>query len=127
MSSDFAIRVDRVSKHHLIFARPEDRLKQMILPRVQRLMGHEAGQYYKLYRALEDVTFDVKRGETIGLIGRNGSGKSTLINLLQGVSEPSSGHVEVTGRVHGMQLGVGFDPEFTGLENIENNALISGL
>jgi len=85
-------------------------------------------QYHKPFVALNDVSFSVKRGESIGIIGKNGSGKSTLLQILCGVLQPSSGEVQVTGRVSALlELGAGFNPEFTGRENIYLSATIMGL
>ena len=129
MSSDkAAIRVRDVSKHYLIFARPEDRLKQSIVPRLQRLAGRPPTQYYRDFAALNDVSFEVKRGETVGIIGRNGSGKSTLLQIVCGTLLPTSGTVEVHGRIAALlELGAGFNPEFSGRENVYLNAAILGL
>ncbi len=128
MSSDFAIRVSDVTKHYLMFERPEHRLKQMIVPRLQRLARREPKRYYRDFAALNGVSFEVKRGETIGIIGRNGSGKSTLLQMVCGTLQPSSGTVEVNGRIAALlELGAGFNPEFTGRENVYMNAAILGL
>ena len=129
MSSDgIAIRARDVSKHYLIFGKPEDRLKQMVVPRLDRLVGRPPRRYYRDFAALNGVSFDVKRGETVGIIGRNGSGKSTLLQIVCGTLRPSSGAVEVNGRIAALlELGAGFNPEFTGRENVFLNAAILGL
>ncbi|MGH6760498.1 MAG: ABC transporter ATP-binding protein [Phyllobacterium sp.] len=128
MSDDLAISVNNVSKHFAMFARPEDRMKQMVLPRMQRLVGRKANRYYKDFAALKDISFNVKRGETIGLIGRNGSGKSTLLQIICGTLQPTGGSVQVKGRVAALlELGSGFNPEFSGRENVYLNAAILGL
>lgn len=127
MSSDVAIRVRDVSKHYLIYARPEDRLKQSIVPRLQRLLGYSEKSYFRPYRALSDISFDVSRGEAIGLVGRNGAGKTTLMEMLQGTLLPTSGEVTTKGRVLILQLGTGFNPEFTGRDNAALNAAVMGL
>lgn len=125
---DLAVRVDNVSKHYLMFERPEHRLKQMIVPRVQRAMGRPPHQYYQDFAALNGVSLEVKRGETVGIIGRNGSGKSTLLQIVCGTLQPSSGSVTVNGRIAALlELGAGFNPEFTGRENVYLNAAILGL
>src|SRR4051794_14868859 len=82
---DFAIRVREVSKIYLIYERPEDRLKQMIVPRLLRFTGGRAKPYYREFAAIRGVSFDIKRGETIGIVGRNGSGKSTLLQIICGI------------------------------------------
>jgi lipopolysaccharide transport system ATP-binding protein len=129
MSSDeAAIRVRNLSKHYLLFDRPEDRLKQSIVPRLQRLVGRPPKQYFRNFAALNDVSFEVKRGETVGIVGRNGSGKSTLLQLICGTLQPTHGTVEINGRVAALlELGAGFNPQFTGRENVYMNAAILGL
>lgn len=128
MSSDHAIRISGLSKHYLIFERPEDRLKQMLVPRLQRLLGVTPKRYFKPFSAVQDVSFEVKRGETVGIIGRNGSGKSTLLQIICGTLLPSAGTVDVNGRIAALlELGAGFNPEFTGRENVFVKASILGL
>lgn len=127
-SDDIAIRVADVSKHYAMFERPEDRLKQMVQPRLARLLGRERRQYYRDFAALNGVSFEVRRGETVGIIGRNGCGKSTLLQIVCGTLQPTSGSVEVNGRIAALlELGAGFNPEFTGRENVFMNAAILGL
>ena len=126
-SEDIAIRVRDVAKHYLIYARPEDRLKQSIVPRLQRLIGRSQTRYFQDYAALSGVSFEARRGETIGLIGRNGSGKSTMMQLLHGTLAPTSGTIETHGRILALQLGTGFNPEFTGRENLQLSASVMGL
>jgi lipopolysaccharide transport system ATP-binding protein len=129
MSSDaFAIRVSNLSKQFVLFERPEDRLKQMVIPRLERLTGRSPRRYYRDFAALDDVSFEIKRGETVGIIGRNGSGKSTLLQIICGTLRPTRGVVEVNGRVAALlELGAGFNPDFTGRENVLLNAAILGL
>lgn len=123
-----AIRVSDVSKHYAMFERPEDRLKQMVQPRLARLLRQERRQYYRNFAALNGVSFEIRRGETVGIIGRNGCGKSTLLQIVCGTLQPTSGSVEVNGRVAALlELGAGFNPEFTGRENVYMNAAILGL
>ena len=127
-SSDVAIRVENVSKHYLMFARPEDRLKQMVVPKLQRLAGRAPKQFYRDFAALTGISFEVKRGETVGIIGRNGCGKSTLLQIVCGTLQPTTGSVTVNGRIAALlELGAGFNPEFTGRENVYLNAAILGL
>lgn len=128
MSSEIAIRARDISKHYVMFARPEDRLKQMIVPRLQRALGRPPTRYYRDFAALSGVSFDIRRGETVGIIGRNGSGKSTLLQIICGTLQPTSGSIEVNGRIAALlELGAGFNPEFTGRENVYLNAAILGL
>jgi lipopolysaccharide transport system ATP-binding protein len=124
---DYAIRVENVFKRYAMFKRPEDRLKQMIVPRLQRAAMLEAKSYYKEFSAVSDVSLNVRRGETIGIIGRNGSGKSTLLQMIVGTLQPSSGSVTVKGRIAALlELGAGFNMEFTGRENVYVNGAILG-
>ena len=82
-SKDIAIRVQGLSKCYEIYAKPRDRLKQFVVPRLQMLVGRSVKKYFHEFWALKDVSFEIKKGQTIGIIGRNGSGKSTLFNKLK--------------------------------------------
>jgi lipopolysaccharide transport system ATP-binding protein len=127
-SDDFAIKVENLSKCYQIYDKPNDRLKQFALPRLQRLLGRKPKQYYRGFWALKDVSFEIKKGETVGIIGRNGSGKSTLLHIICGTLFPTVGSVETQGRVAALlELGSGFNPEFSGRENVYLNASILGL
>lgn len=127
-SNDIAIRVSNLSKRYEIYAAPRDRLKQFVLPRLQRMLGMQSAQYFCEFWALKDISFEVKKGETIGIIGRNGSGKSTLLQMICGTLYPTSGSIQTNGRIAALlELGSGFNPEFTGRENIYMNASILGL
>jgi lipopolysaccharide transport system ATP-binding protein len=128
MSSEVAISVSNLSKCYQIYDKPRDRLKQFFLPRLKRMIGLEDRHYYKEFWALRDVTFDVKRGETVGIIGQNGSGKSTLLQMICGTLNPTSGSIQANGRIAALlELGSGFNPEFTGRENVYMNAAVLGL
>ena len=129
MSSDTpVIRVRDLGKCYEIYQRPQDRLKQSIHPRLQRWIGREPKAYYREFWALKDVSFEVNKGEAVGIIGRNGAGKSTLLQLICGTLNPTSGSVEVEGTVAALlELGSGFNPEFTGRENVHLNASMLGL
>ncbi|MGE3542175.1 MAG: ABC transporter ATP-binding protein [Candidatus Tectimicrobiota bacterium] len=123
-----AIRVRQLSKCYHLYDTPRDRLKQFLFPRLQRLSRQRARQYFREFWALQDISFDIHRGETVGIIGRNGSGKSTLLQLICGTLTPSQGTVETRGRIAALlELGSGFNPEFTGRENIYMNAAVLGL
>lgn len=127
MSSDAVIEVEGLGKSYYIYGCAEDRLKQMILPKIDRLVGRTARQYYREFWAIRDITFDVKRGETVGIIGRNGAGKSTLLQVIVGTLAPTTGTTRTQGRVAALlELGAGFNPEFTGRENAILNAAILG-
>ena len=127
-SKDFAIRVSNLSKRYEIYATPRDRLKQFVLPRLQNLAGQPSKQYFREFWALNDVSFEIKKGETVGIIGRNGSGKSTLLQMICGTLNPTSGSIQTNGRIAALlELGSGFNPEFTGRENVYMNASVLGL
>lgn len=128
MTTDIAISVKNLSKCYQIYDNPGDRLKQFVLPRIKHLLGKPHTAYFREFWALQDVSFEVKRGETVGIIGRNGSGKSTLLQIICGTLTPTSGEVRVHGRVAALlELGSGFNPEFTGRENVYLNAAVLGL
>lgn len=120
MLYDVALRASNLSKCYQIYNKPQDRLKQSLW-RGRR-------QFYSEFWALKDISFEVKKGETIGIIGRNGSGKSTLLQIICGTITPTTGSIEAHGKVAALlELGAGFNPEFTGKENVYMNALILGL
>ncbi len=128
MSSEIAIRVQNLSKCYQIYDTPRDRLKQFVLPRLRRMMGKSPKQYFREFWALKDVSFEIKKGETFGVIGRNGSGKSTLLQMICGTLFPTGGKVETNGRIAALlELGSGFNPEFTGRENVYLNGAVLGL
>lgn len=129
MSSDTTvIRAEGLSKCYRIYDDQAGRLKQKILPYLQRLLHRSQAQYFREFWALKNVSFEVRRGETIGIIGRNGSGKSTLLQMICGILEPTQGHIHTTGRIAALlELGAGFNPEFTGRENVFLNATVLGL
>ncbi len=119
--SDVAVSTTNLGKVYRIYDQPQDRLKLMLFARFGKTYGRE-------FWALRDVSFEVRRGESLGIIGRNGSGKSTLLQLIAGTLAPSEGSVEVNGRVAALlELGSGFNPEFTGRENVFLNGAILGL
>lgn len=126
--TDIAIRVQNISKCYHIYEAPRDRLKQFIAPRLQRLTLQQPKQYFREFWALKGVSFEIRKGETIGIIGRNGSGKSTLLQMICGTLTPTTGSIQTNGRVAALlELGSGFNPEFTGRENIYMYASVLGL
>lgn len=128
MCSDFAIHVETLGKCYAIYAQPRDRLKQFILPRLQRLVGLAPKRYFREFWALREVSLTVGKGETVGIIGRNGSGKSTLLQMICQTLNPTSGQVHTQGRIAALlELGSGFNPEFSGRENVYMNAALLGL
>lgn len=117
---DIVIEAENLGKRYRIFESPKDRLKQALWK------GRR--QYYKEFWALRNISFQVRRGETLGIIGRNGSGKSTLLQMICGTLNPSEGRVQTFGKVAALlELGSGFNPEFTGLENVYLNGSLLGL
>ena len=118
-SNDFTIRVNNLSKRYEIYANPRDRLKQFTLPRLRHLIGKAPKQYFREFWALKDVSFEVKKGESVGIIGSNGSGKSTLLQMICGTLNPTRGSIQTNGRIAALlELGSGFNPEFTGRETV---------
>ena len=114
-----AIEVRAVSKFYNLYERPQDRVKE--------LFSLTKKKYHTLYKALDRVSFTVKKGETLGIIGRNGAGKSTLLKLITGVITPSEGSIETRGEISALlELGTGFNPEYTGYENIFLNGSMRG-
>lgn len=129
LSDEVVIKVSNLSKCYEIYEQPQDKLKQLVIPPVAKLFGRkQEAKFYKEFWALRDVSFEVKRGETIGIIGKNGSGKSTLLQMICGTLNPTSGDIRTSGRVAALlELGSGFNQEFTGRENVYLNASILGL
>ena len=127
------LSVQGVSKHYKLWASPSERLRYSVLSQLHRslraLLPAESPPLAALRRrrdarhqdfmALQELSFEVRRGESVGIIGRNGSGKSTLLQIIAGTLRPSAGRVRAHGRVAALlELGSGFNPEFTGRENI---------
>lgn len=119
-SQILAIEARDVGKRFSLFSQPSDRLKQLLWGR------HK--QYSRDFWALQEVSFDIRRGEVVGLVGRNGAGKSTLLQMVCGTLAPTHGTLAVRGRVAALlELGAGFSPDFSGLENVYMNAAILGM
>lgn len=117
--SDVAIQVSHVSKLYKLYDNPMDRLKESL--------GLSKKRKYKEHYALNDLSFDVKKGECVGIIGTNGSGKSTILKIITGVLNPTAGDVKVNGRISALlELGAGFNMEYTGIENIYLNGTMMG-
>ena len=118
-TDDIAISVRNLSKTYRLFGHPGDRIKQFFSLGMKK--------YHHEFTALKGVSFDIKQGETVGIIGRNGSGKSTLLQLICGILKPTSGTLQTHGRVSALlELGAGFNPEFTGRENVYFQGAIMG-
>ncbi|MFW5437699.1 ABC transporter ATP-binding protein [Paenibacillus apiarius] len=114
------IRANNVSKTYKMYSHPTDRLKEALS------LGGKS--YHRDFFALSNINFTLSKGENVGIIGKNGSGKSTLLKIITGIIQPSTGNVEVFGRVSAiLELGSGFNPEYTGIENIYTYGLIVGI
>lgn len=117
--SDYAIQVKNVSKIYKLYNRPSDRLVDTF--------GLPGRKKFKEHRALSNVSFEVKKGETLGIIGTNGSGKSTILKIITGVLNPSEGEVVIDGRISALlELGAGFNMEYTGVQNVYLNGMMMG-
>lgn len=117
--SDVAINVKNVSKVYRLYDNPKDRLKESL--------GFSKKKRYKEHYALNDISFHVNKGETVGIIGTNGSGKSTILKIITGVLNATKGNVDIQGRISALlELGAGFNSEYTGLENVYLNGTMIG-
>ena len=122
------IEVAGLSKCFHTYERPGDRLRQALVPPVQRWLGRSPTQYYREFWALRELSLSVGRNETVGIVGRNGSGKSTLLQCICGTLTPTLGTVRTQGRVAALlELGSGFNPEFSGRDNVWMNGAVLGL
>ena len=127
-SEEYAIKVQKLGKRYNIYEKPQDRLKQLIFPHLRRIAGANPKHYSKEFWALQNISFDIMKGESIGIVGQNGSGKSTLLQLICGTLTPTTGSVHTHGRIAALlELGSGFNPDFTGKENVYLNGTILGL
>jgi lipopolysaccharide transport system ATP-binding protein len=119
MNSEIAISLSNISKCFKTYAKPSDRLVELIFP-----TNFRSNEFW----ALQNISLDIPKGSTVGIIGRNGSGKSTLLQLIAGTLTPTSGELTVKGRVSALlELGSGFNPEFTGRQNVFFNGRLLGL
>ena len=113
------IKVDQVSKIYKLYDNPSDRFKESL--------SIKKKVYHKEHYALRDISFEIRKGETVGIIGTNGSGKSTLLKIITGVLNQTTGNVDVNGKISALlELGAGFNPEYTGRENIYLNGTMMG-
>lgn len=131
MSSDTdfpAISIHDIGKCYHLWDSPKDRLKQPLRTMLSRWLPVREKRYFREFWALRNLSFDVGRGESIGIIGKNGSGKSTLLQIICGTLAPTTGSIEIRGRIGALlELGSGFNPEFSGKENVYMNASVLGL
>ena len=119
MENDVVIKVEHLDKMYKLYDRQRDRVREAL--------GLTRRKLYKEHYALRDVNLEVKKGETVGIIGTNGSGKSTILKIITGVLSPTAGNVEINGRISALlELGAGFNMEFTGIENIYLNGTMIG-
>lgn len=120
MNEEYAIRVNNVTKRYKLYEKNSDRVKDAL-----GLSGKK--KLYKDYYALRDLSFDVKKGETVGIVGVNGAGKSTILKIITGVLNPTEGNVEINGRISALlELGAGFNFDYTGLQNVYLNGTMMG-
>ncbi len=123
-----AIEVEHLTKEFRVYHRAYGTLKAQTVHVLQRLMHRDIAASFSLRRALNDVSFDVPKGQAVALIGHNGSGKSTLLSILTRIYLPSQGEIRMRGRVSSLlELGVGFNPELTGIENVFFSGALRGL
>ena len=126
--SDVAIKVENLGKKFIIGHKVDGDLRGSFAKEVSRLLGSANGQSKEEFWALKDVSFQIKQGDPIGIIGRNGAGKSTLLKILSRITEPSTGRFEINGRVSSLlEVGTGFHSELTGRENVYLNGTILGM
>lgn len=119
MEEKVVIHVNDVRKMYKLYDKPMDRMKEAL--------GFSRKKRYKEHYALNGVSFDVRKGETVGIIGTNGSGKSTMLKIITGVLNPTGGNVEIEGRISALlELGAGFNSEYTGIENVYLNGTMTG-
>lgn len=119
ISKTSTIKVDNLTKLYQLYNKPQDRLKEALHPLRK--------SYHQDFYALDDVSFEIFKGETVGIIGKNGAGKSTLLKMITGVLTPTDGTIETDGRIASLlELGAGFNPEMTGIENIYLNGTLMG-
>ena len=119
ITEDIMIEINHLSKVYHLYDKPIDRLKEALS------LTHKS--YHKEHFALNDVNIQIKKGESIGIVGVNGSGKSTLLKIITGVLNPTQGEVVTKGKIAALlELGAGFNPEYTGIENIYLNGTMMG-
>ena len=117
--SDTVVKITNLVKEYKMYARKKDRLLEAVLPGYVR---------HSTFRAMDDLSLEIKKGEVLGILGKNGAGKSTLLKMITGVVIPTSGTIEVDGKISSLlELGAAFNPELTGVENIYQHGQVMGL
>ena len=117
--SDTVIKITNLVKEYKMYARKKDRLFEAILPRYKK---------HTVFRAMDNLSLEIKKGEVLGILGKNGAGKSTLLKMITGVVTPTSGNIEVNGKISSLlELGAAFNPDLTGVENIYQHGQVMGL
>ena len=117
--NDTVIRIENLNKEYKMFARKKDRLLETIIPGYSK---------HNVFKALDDFSVEIKKGEVLGILGKNGAGKSTLLKIITGVVTPTSGKVEVNGKISSLlELGAAFNPDLTGIQNIYQHGQVMGL
>lgn len=117
--NDVSIKIDNITKVYRLYEKPIDRLKEAL--------SFVKKSYHKEHYALKNLSFQIEKGETVGIIGVNGAGKSTILKIITGVLSPTEGSVTVNGKISALlELGAGFNPEYTGMENIYLNGTMMG-
>ena len=119
MKNSVAVNIKNLTKIYPLYDKPQDRFKEALNPFRK--------SYHRDFYAMKNLSIDIRKGETVGIIGKNGAGKSTLLKMITGVLTPSSGSIEINGRIASLlELGAGFNPEMTGMENIYLNGTLMG-
>ena len=117
--SDTVVKITNLVKEYKMYARKKDRLLEAVLPGYTR---------HSVFRAMDDLSLEIKKGEVLGILGKNGAGKSTLLKMITGVVVPTSGTIEVDGKISSLlELGAAFNMELTGIENIYQHGQVMGL
>ena len=119
IDSDISIKIENLCKNYKMFARKKDRMLETMFPMVEK---------HGVFKAMENLNLEVKKGEVLGVLGKNGAGKSTLLKMITGVVTPTSGTIQLNGKISSLlELGTAFNPELTGIENIYQHGQVMGL
>ena len=116
---DVVVKIEKLCKNYKMFDRKADRLIEAVIPGIER---------HKVFKALDGLDLEIKKGEVLGILGKNGAGKSTLLKMITGVVTPTSGKIEINGKISSLlELGAAFNMELTGIENIYQHGQVMGL